>query len=47
MEEIDKKCNNCYYFPCTKVQCKADNLCEDWESVVTREIENIDKKVKD
>lgn len=37
-------CRNCFYFPCFKNICNIGNKqgCEDYKSIVTKEIEKID-----
>ena len=25
---VERKCNNCYYYPCTRVDCKQDSVCD-------------------
>ena len=45
----DKKCRTCLYFPCLKFTCNIGNKqgCDDFKSVVTNEIEKIDKKIEE
>lgn len=44
--EKNKKCKNCIYFPCLKVQCSIGNKegCDNFVSVIEKELKEIDKK---
>lgn len=41
-------CRNCCYFPCYKTICNIGNKqgCDNFKSVITKEIENISKKIR-
>lgn len=41
-------CRNCIYFPCFKTVCNIGNKsgCEDYKSIITYELENVDKKIE-
>lgn len=43
----NKKCCICTYFPCLKFTCNIGNKqgCDEFKSIVTNEIEKIDKKI--
>lgn len=44
-----KTCQTCIYYPCTKFVCNIGNKegCEEYESIVSREIKSLGKCEKD
>lgn len=43
MENSNKKCIKCIYFPCLKVQCDAANteVCDLYETEISKTIKNL------
>lgn len=38
-------CKFCVYFPCTKFQCREDNICEEYETELHSALKEIDRKL--
>lgn len=44
----EKNCKNCAYFPCLNPICNIGNKegCDDFKSVIQKEIENTEENIK-